>query len=143
MFILVRLTAPKRAAESAITIPTDNTRCGVKAFFSRGIDGRSCGGEWTPSFDIVNTNDWVTAMRHVAKSKYVEYGGRGKKKARRDEKNDTMVLRLVYFFLAAFSADFVTFPPDLSVLSTDLMIPTATVCLMSRTAKRPRGGYSL
>jgi len=49
----------------------------------------------------------------------------------------------IYFFLEAFSADFVTLPPDLSVLSTDLMTPTATVCLMSRTAKRPRGGYSL
>ena len=49
----------------------------------------------------------------------------------------------IYFFLAAFSADLVTLPPDLSVLSTDLMMPTATVCLMSRTAKRPRGGYSL
>jgi len=48
-----------------------------------------------------------------------------------------------YFFLAAFSADFVTLPPLLSVFSTDLMIPTATVCLMSRTAKRPSGGYSL
>jgi len=50
--------------------------------------------------------------------------------------------RLVYFFLAAFSAALVTLPP-FSVLSTDLMTPTATVCLMSRTAKRPRGGYSL
>lgn len=34
-------------------------------------------------------------------------------------------------------------PPALSDLSTDLMTPTATVCLMSRTANRPRGGYSL
>ncbi len=33
-------------------------------------------------------------------------------------------------------------PPPFSVFSTDLMTPTATVCLMSRTAKRPRGGYS-
>jgi hypothetical protein len=32
-----------------------------------------------------------------------------------------------YFFLAAFSADFVTLPLVLSVLSTDLMTPTATV----------------
>lgn len=31
--------------------------------------------------------------------------------------------------------------PPFSVLSTDLMTPTATVCLISRTANRPRGGY--
>jgi len=49
----------------------------------------------------------------------------------------------LYFFLIAFSAAFVTFPDFPSVFSTDLMTPTATVCLMSRTAKRPRGGYSL
>lgn len=30
------------------------------------------------------------------------------KKTDADEKNDTMILHLVYFFLAAFSADFVT-----------------------------------
>src|SRR5712691_421107 len=65
----------------------------------------------------------------------------------------------IYFFLAAFSAAFVTVHshvstrsmilvycnsplPPLSVFSTDLMTPTATVCLMSRTAKRPSGGYS-
>ena len=29
-----------------------------------------------------------------------------------------------------------------SVFSTLLITPTATVCLMSRTANRPRGGYS-
>ena len=46
------------------------------------------------------------------------------------------------YFLAAFWADLVTLPA-LSDLSTDLMTPTATVCLMSRTAKRPRGGYSV
>merc|ERR1712096_315337 len=46
----------------------------------------------------------------------------------------------VYFLPAAFLADLVSFPPP-SFLSTDLMTPTATVCLMSRTAKRPRGGY--
>ena len=32
--------------------------------------------------------------------------------------------------------------PDTSLATTDLMTPTATVCLMSRTAKRPRGGKS-
>ena len=80
-------------------------------------------------------------------------------KARRDE-SVTGDLHLVYFFLADFSADFVTRKNKIqnkdarlqpwdsllvafSVLSTDLMTPTATVCLMSRTAKRPRGGYSL
>jgi len=41
----------------------------------------------------------------------------------------------LHFFLAA---DFVTFPCT-STFSTDLMTPTATVCFMSRTAKRPRG----
>ncbi|KAG6551049.1 hypothetical protein Mapa_007282 [Marchantia paleacea] len=44
-----------------------------------------------------------------------------------------------YFFLAA---DLVTFAPVGSFFSTALMTPTATVCRMSRTAKRPRGGYS-
>ena len=33
-------------------------------------------------------------------------------------------------------------PPLPSVFSTALMTPTATVWRMSRTAKRPRGGYS-
>lgn len=47
-----------------------------------------------------------------------------------------------YFFLVAFSAAFVTLPDDRSLKLTDLMTPTATVCLMSRTAKRPRGGNS-
>merc|ERR1719283_67628 len=48
---------------------------------------------------------------------------------------------LVYFFFSAFSADFVEAPlTSLGVLA--LITPTATVCLMSRTAKRPRGGYS-
>ena len=49
----------------------------------------------------------------------------------------------VYFFLAAFSAALVTLPPETSFALTDLMTPTATVCLMSRTAKRPRGGKSV
>ena len=39
-------------------------------------------------------------------------------------------------FLPALAADLVVFPAT-SFLSTDLMTPTATVCLMSRTAKRP------
>merc|ERR1712088_1286942 len=47
-----------------------------------------------------------------------------------------------YFFLPAFSAALVTLPAVGSFLVTALMTPTATVCLMSRTAKRPRGGYS-
>lgn len=65
------------------------------------------------------------------------------------------------YFLLAFSADLVTLlqtkrplastwdfeesktdPLLPSVFSTDLMTPTATVWRMSRTAKRPRGGYS-
>merc|ERR1711937_809729 len=45
-----------------------------------------------------------------------------------------------YFFLRAFSAALVTLPPA-SFLVTSLMTPTATVCFMSRTAKRPRGAY--
>jgi len=45
-----------------------------------------------------------------------------------------------YFFLPAFSAALVTLPAVASFLVTALMTPTATVCLMSRTAKRPRGG---
>ncbi|KAL8136456.1 hypothetical protein V2J09_002457 [Rumex salicifolius] len=45
--------------------------------------------------------------------------------------------------LAPFlAAALVTLAPDGSFLSTLLMTPTATVCLMSLTAKRPRGGYS-
>ena len=46
-----------------------------------------------------------------------------------------------HFFFCAFCADFVVFP-DASFLVTLLMTPTATVCFMSRTAKRPSGGYS-
>lgn len=42
----------------------------------------------------------------------------------------------------AFSAAFVVFPVA-SLKLTDLMTPTATVCLMSRTAKRPKGGKSV
>lgn len=41
----------------------------------------------------------------------------------------------------AFCADLVTLPAPPLFFSTFLMTPTATVCLMSRTAKRPRGGY--
>ncbi|KAG6557671.1 hypothetical protein Mapa_000434 [Marchantia paleacea] len=46
---------------------------------------------------------------------------------------------LLHFFLAAA---LVTLAPVGSFFSTALITPTATVCLMSRTAKRPRGGYS-
>lgn len=46
----------------------------------------------------------------------------------------------IHFFLSAFCADLVTFPPEVAFFSTDLMTPTATVCLMSRTAKRPEQG---
>jgi len=34
------------------------------------------------------------------------------------------------------------FLPAAAFLLTDLIIPTATVCLISLTAKRPRGAYS-
>ncbi|VVC95234.1 unnamed protein product [Leptidea sinapis] len=48
-----------------------------------------------------------------------------------------------YFLpLVAFSAALVTFPDAGSLKLTALITPTATVCLMSRTAKRPRGGNS-
>lgn len=40
-------------------------------------------------------------------------------------------------FFCAFCAALVTFPAEGGAFSTDLMTPTATVCLMSRTAKRP------
>jgi len=48
-----------------------------------------------------------------------------------------------YFFFCAFSAALVTLPADRSLGFTDLMTPTATVCLISRTANRPRGGKSV
>lgn len=54
----------------------------------------------------------------------------------------TLCMR-IHFFLSAFCADFVTFPPEVAFFSTDLMTPTATVCLMSRTAKRPEQGKIL
>merc|ERR1719219_2233015 len=47
----------------------------------------------------------------------------------------------VHFFLTAFSAALVLTPAT-SFLVVALMTPTATVCLMSRTANRPRGGKS-
>ena len=50
-------------------------------------------------------------------------------------------LRPSYFFFWAFCAALVVTPAT-SLAATDLMTPTATVCLMSRTAKRPRGGKS-
>ena len=46
-----------------------------------------------------------------------------------------------YFFFWAFWAALVVVP-ETSLGVTALMTPTATVCLMSRTAKRPRGGKS-
>merc|ERR1719211_970850 len=46
-----------------------------------------------------------------------------------------------HFFFVAFCAAFVVVP-ETSFGVTDLITPTATVCLMSRTAKRPRGGKS-
>jgi len=95
----------------------------------------------TPGFVIVNTDDDGDDKKQGARYEY-QYE-RKTEKRRRDNENVTRNLHLVYFFLAAFSADFVTLPAVFSVLSTDLMMPTATVCLMSRTAKRPRGGYSL
>lgn len=49
---------------------------------------------------------------------------------------------LSYFFFWAFSAALVTLPLVASLKLTDLMTPTATVCRMSRTAKRPSGGNS-
>lgn len=51
-----------------------------------------------------------------------------------------MLCMEIHFFFSAFCADLVTFPPDAAFFSTDLMTPTATVCLMSRTAKRPVKG---
>lgn len=48
-----------------------------------------------------------------------------------------------YFLVfCAFSAALVTLPPLASLKLTDLITPTATVCLISRTAKRPNGGNS-
>lgn len=48
-----------------------------------------------------------------------------------------------YFFVFwAFSAALVVLPPEASLNVTALMTPTATVCLISRTAKRPNGGNS-
>merc|ERR1719322_539018 len=46
-----------------------------------------------------------------------------------------------YFFFWAFWAALVVVP-ETSFGVIALMTPTATVCLMSRTAKRPRGGKS-
>ncbi len=36
--------------------------------------------------------------------------------------------------------NFIIYLPDFSIFATLLITPTATVCLISRTAKRPRGG---
>jgi hypothetical protein len=48
------------------------------------------------------------------------------------------ILQQIYFLPATLAAALVTLAA-LSIFLTDLMTPTATVCLMSRTAKRPRG----
>ena len=53
----------------------------------------------------------------------------------------SLLLKPSYFFFWAFCAALVVVP-ETSLAVTDLMTPTATVCLMSRTAKRPRGGKS-
>merc|ERR1719219_638253 len=45
-----------------------------------------------------------------------------------------------YFFLRALSADLVVLE-DASFLVTSLITPTATVCFISRTAKRPSAEY--
>ena len=54
---------------------------------------------------------------------------------------DSTLLGILRIYLFALTADLVTFPPAPSPFSTDLMTPTATVCLISRTANRPRGAY--
>ena len=50
-------------------------------------------------------------------------------------------LKPSYFFFWALTPALVVVP-ETSLAVTDLMTPTATVCLMSRTAKRPSGGKS-
>ena len=58
-----------------------------------------------------------------------------------EERSSSIGKRPSYFFLAALAADLVVVPAA-ALGVTALMTPTATVCLMSRTAKRPRGGKS-
>ena len=53
---------------------------------------------------------------------------------------DSFVVPDGHFLAPGLAAALVTFPAPASFLTTDLMTPTATVCFMSRTAKRPRGG---
>ena len=48
----------------------------------------------------------------------------------------------IHLAFRAFWADLVTLPAPAAFLSPALMTPTATACLMSRTAKWPRGGWS-
>lgn len=64
----------------------------------------------------------------------------GRPRRRGDSPLCWMLCMEIHFFFSAFCADLVTFPPDAAFFSTDLMTPTATVCLMSRTAKRPVKG---
>jgi len=49
----------------------------------------------------------------------------------------------IHFFFSTLSAALVVLPAVRSFGRTDLMTPTATVCLMSRTANRPSGGKSV
>lgn len=55
---------------------------------------------------------------------------------------DSTFSSLIHFFLVAFCAALVCLD-CVSFLVTSLMTPTATVCLMSRTANLPKGGYWL
>lgn len=50
-----------------------------------------------------------------------------------------MVWEDALHFLLAFTTDLVTLAAATAFFSTALMTPTATVCLMSRTAKWPGG----
>jgi hypothetical protein len=66
--------------------------------------------------------------------------GDGRSEGAHDRPSPGVLLAPIHFFFWAFWAALVTFPPEASFLVTVLMTPTATVCFMSRTAKRPRGG---
>jgi len=59
------------------------------------------------------------------------------------ESSQLLLIEFYYFFFMAFSAALVVLPPETSFGLTDLITPTATVCLISRTAKRPNGGKSV
>ena len=55
------------------------------------------------------------------------------------EAAEKMVWEDALHFLLAFTNDLVTLAAATAFFSTALMTPTATVCLMSRTAKWPGG----